>query len=952
MRGFFKLLLILLVSTMTIKPISAANDVIRIGFYVENIAEVNSQAYTVYAMTYLKKLFENIDVGMEFNYCIGDECADKLSNKQLDFVMNAPLELGDKLGVDIIDNRLGYRHTTLYANENFSYYSFNDFLEIPNMKIGIVSGSKEQRDYEELLSISKYDIDAMEYNSLQAMIEAMEKDEIQGFIYKDLPKGYPYYAITKIKTYGAFFATTHNNPYIDTLIKGMDALNAVSITFEEDLFNKHFMLQNILTSNLNEEELAYIEKNKTVTIAVNPNYGTVESIIDKKLYGITAYIIDMIESRTGLDIQLYETSSYKESVKLFNEGKVDLISGTLNQFNNQITHGLYTKSYLSIPVYNYYNIENAAKKLNNMALLKAFDYSSEFVRQNYQSINIIELETPIEALNMVESGMADIVSLNQFIGDQLVKNNNYKNIGSTTFTTYYDEMAFAVSKNNPVLFTIIYKSLSQISDADIQEAIYQNTLSNNIGQTLISYIEQNPIIVTVIVGLIFSLIVIILLILINQKSRFNKYVSEVAYSDEITGYGNLAYFRKEARRRLNHATNSMHFVLVTVRISKLNNVNILLGASEGEKLLIAVARIINKTLSSDETFGRSTKDEFLVLKRFEDYSNVSDWLLVVQHLLDTYLVNNNIKTRVYLNAGIFEVIDHKSSVDDCIEKANYALKSIEDNTELKYVFYDFRLNDEILLENKIESMMENAIKSEEFEVYLQPKFSLLDNKIIGAEALIRWNSVSEGMLYPDQFIPLFEKNGFIKRLDYFVYEKVLAYLADYPNQHKKMIPISFNLSRIHLHNPQLVEELVMMANNYNVDPSFIEIELTETAFIERSGDIIEIMQQLKDIGFRISMDDFGTGYSSLNLLKDMPLDIVKIDKSFLAKESIKGNDRIVLQSIVSMAKALGLDVICEGVETNDQAEFLRQIGCFQAQGYLYSRPISIAEFDKLARNNE
>ncbi len=263
------------------------------------------------------------------------------------------------------------------------------------------------------------------------------------------------------------------------------------------------------------------------------------------------------------------------------------------------------------------------------------------------------------------------------------------------------------------------------------------------------------------------------------------------------------------------------------------------------------------------------------------------------------------------------------------------------------VFYDDLDRVQMLKEKKMENTMEQALANGEFIVYLQPKINLAKSEIVGAEALVRWNSPKDGLISPGEFIPFFEKNGFIVKLDLYVFDCVCRLLKDWNARGIKAVPISVNLSRNHLSDPQFLERFEAIQKKYGVASSLLEFELTETVVFENLELLKNVIEQIHAAGFQCSMDDFGSGYSSLNVLKEIPVDILKLDGVFFDKEGDpRGND--VVESAIELARKLGMKTVAEGVETFSQVEFLKNAACDMVQGYVFSKPLSIENFEILA----
>nr|MCR5774021.1 EAL domain-containing protein [Lachnospiraceae bacterium] len=275
-------------------------------------------------------------------------------------------------------------------------------------------------------------------------------------------------------------------------------------------------------------------------------------------------------------------------------------------------------------------------------------------------------------------------------------------------------------------------------------------------------------------------------------------------------------------------------------------------------------------------------------------------------------------------------------------------KNIKGTTLTNFNVYDDNIRLKDNQQAELESEMEIALERHEFVMFLQPKVSLDSNAICGAEALVRWMHPLKGIRMPGDFLPLFESNGFIKRIDEFMWEETAKYLARL-SELGYSIPVSVNVSRLHIGNTDLVTELSGLVKKYSIDPSKLELEITETLFTEDTGSLYSIMQELKNVGFTIEMDDFGSGYSSLNMLKDAPVDVIKIDRFFLDEVIDTKRGKIIVANSIKMSKELGMRTIAEGVETKEQAEFLRNSGCDIAQGYFYSKPIPTEEFEALLK---
>ncbi|MDC4240210.1 MULTISPECIES: EAL domain-containing protein [Clostridium] len=249
---------------------------------------------------------------------------------------------------------------------------------------------------------------------------------------------------------------------------------------------------------------------------------------------------------------------------------------------------------------------------------------------------------------------------------------------------------------------------------------------------------------------------------------------------------------------------------------------------------------------------------------------------------------------------------------------------------------------------KREIYLHSALRNNEFDIYIQPKYSLKSESIVGAECLVRVNSKNKRVINTERFVYILEKDKSIIELDLYILEEACKIINRWSDNKFKLVPISVNVSRVTLiEDDTFITKLNDIINNYNIDTRFLEIEVTERVMLKDTNKIISVIKEIKDLGIKVSLDDFGSGYSSLTILKNLPIDTIKLDKLFLDKKDISEKGKIVIESIINMANRLGLEVVAEGVEYFEQAQVLKNLGCEIVQGYLYGRPTNISDFEKL-----
>lgn len=412
--------------------------------------------------------------------------------------------------------------------------------------------------------------------------------------------------------------------------------------------------------------------------------------------------------------------------------------------------------------------------------------------------------------------------------------------------------------------------------------------------------------------------------------------------DRLTGIYSRDYFDKVAREILND-NEDVNFAIIEVDINRLTIINELYGVDEGDNVLKYMGQLLDDVFGTVpySVYARVQADLFVIMCPFDE-DLIEEYIEEIEEGMRTYSKRINID--ILLSFGVYECVERSMHVQIMRDRAKLALKTVKGNYISHCAYYDQSMHDKITMEQEVVQHMRSALDNREFVVYYQPKHSLDDDRIIGAEALVRWISPERGMISPGIFIPIFEENGFIMNLDQYVWEETCKFIRKLLDEGVQIKPISVNVSRVNLYNSELVDTICKLVEKYNIPPSMLELEFTESAYVDNPGLMLQTMSALQKYGFKVEMDDFGSGYSSLNMLKDVPVDVLKIDLNFLSKTSNSDKAITIMTSILRMSKWLGIPSIVEGVETIEQINYLKSVGATSVQGYYYSRPIPETEY--------
>lgn len=430
---------------------------------------------------------------------------------------------------------------------------------------------------------------------------------------------------------------------------------------------------------------------------------------------------------------------------------------------------------------------------------------------------------------------------------------------------------------------------------------------------------------------------------VDSVTRAEQALRFRAEYDPLTGAYNMQTFFEKAGHLIRQDAGGSYYI-VRFDVAGFKGINEMFGLEEGDRLLRAIAHLVRENLhKSKETFARLSGDIFAVCLS-GDRQRVREFVEWLSGQINDYTQ----AYRVMLFFGICPVATRKTPVHVLCDWAFLALKTVKGSDLTNYAFYDGALRQRVLDENYIKDQMHEALEKKQFVLYLQPKVQISTGRIVGAEALARWLHPEDGLILPNRFVPLFERNGFIIRFDEYIWELTCKMLRHWLDKGYRPTPVSINVSRMHFNDDKFCNKLLRLTDTYNLPRHLLELELTESAFFESEKTLVRVMQDLQGQGFHFSMDDFGTGYSSLSTLRSLPFNIVKLDRAFISDGTDNERSRIVARNTIEMARQLQMKIIAEGVETMEQARFLLSIGCNYAQGYYYARPVDVEEFEVLS----
>ena len=942
---------------LTLKA-NAAEKVIKIGYIEQgNFIDENYGNYTGYGVEYLEKISEY--TGWQYEYILDtwENCLSKLENGEIDLVCTAQYteERAEKYLYSTIP--LGYEYTILYADEESDIY-FEDYEAMENLRVGMLNGSYHSDAFNTASQEYQLEYQAVYFETEPEIMEALENGEIElaavGSLYSNSDA-------KAVGIYGAcpFYCITgkQNVELMEDLNSALEQIKIEHSDLETELSSKYYNDGKISSNPLfTREQHEYIENAEPITVKLMLGSKPLSYLEDGEPEGIFVDYIKLLSEKSGLefDIQLQSspTTMEEETAKILEDDYVMLRAKRALQNSDAGQQLISTNTLFSTQLAYVMKRDKVADGLAQdavFAVTSEMGYLVPLLEATSEEYSVEYYDSTEACLEAVIDGKADVAIQDAYMITYLMQKPKYADkLAECPGDDFYNGMCLIAAPDDQMLVDILNKTIHHITTEEQENIVTMELLMNpyeqGIGDLLYQY--WLPLLIIVLVILI-ALIIYTSLMKGMTQLQLQKQESEILQKkvqrDPVSKAYNRAYFYEKATEIIKNSTEDMCIVMMDIMNFKV--VNDLYGMANGDRVLSQVARELEK-LGRDKEFlvARFSGDHFYMCMKKADFETIK-----FPKKFKASLGNMELN----VSYGVFFIDDQKDvPINIMCDRASLAAHNKE-NRVVDYIrYYSDAERTKILKEQEIENEMEQAMDERQFCVYVQPKYDLSREKIVGGEALVRWKHPKKGMIPPIDFIGVFEKNGFIIKLDYFVWEETCKLLSKLKKEGYGGYPISINVSRAHFYGNELLEKLQSLVEKYEIDPQELELEITETICAEDPEIIYRKVRKLQEAGFKVAMDDFGSGYSSLNMLKEMPLDIIKMDLKFLDGGDNEEKSHYILQTLISLAQNMKLLVVVEGVETKVQVEFLRGIGSYYAQGYYFSKPVESATYESMLKENK
>lgn len=908
--------------------------------------------------------------GWRYEYVPGtwQECIDRLADGRIDLLSFVQKTEERERWFDFSAVPIAHYHAVLTTLSSNTVYSPGNYAALNGIRVGSLRGAAQVQDLKAFAAENGFSYRLQEYGESSELLLALQSGAIDAILqdnFRMLSDAES--VIAKFAPRTVYCAVRKGDAaLLEDLENAMKQLSLDRPALEKDLMEKYYAANVRKSFSLTAEEKSFLEQLPVLRVVSSTPRAPLNLFQDGSYRGINADILAYVCSQLGIQYEFVPTASYRETLSLLQKGEADLACGFYTDYawaeQNRVQ---LTSPYLSLQ-YSAVRRRGPLPENPNVAAVRGYRSSEIYVQANYPDERIAWYDSEEACIKAVSSGKQDLTFTSSYVAENILSTYRYSNL-TATVTKFSHDLSFATSRDcPPMLNFLIDRALRSLSADDVSSIVARYTLLQKPQLGWYAFIYRNPLTSLSLLFLISAVILVLLAIMLRTKNRHRREMETLLHVDDVTGFPSQLCFIEETEKLLHTRAGTpyplvfnddlpeqplqMHshsrLAMLYMDIRKFKYINDTFGHSYGDRMLCTICASIEASLRPGEHFCRSYADHFAVLLRFRSEADLEKRIVALEDAI-CKAADKTFHYAVQLQTGIYLLHPNEKSAEKAIDRAHYAKDSIQDTFINTHAYYDDTMRLQVRMEKVLEQEMLPALEKREFEAYFQPRYDIAARRVIGAEALVRWNHPSKGLLFPGSFVPYFEKNGFIVRLDLYMFEETCKCLRELIDEGLEPGPISCNFSRKHLQDSTLPERLHEIAKAYGVPPFLIETELTETMAMEDLEQVVDFANRLKRYGFLISIDDFGSGYSSIQLLYRIPIDILKLDKVYIQSLNQRKIEDEVISCVIRVAHNNGILVVCEGVETEEQEQFLVRHNCNLAQGYLYAKPMRFAAFHEL-----
>lgn len=933
---------------------AAEKRTVRVAFFpMEGYNEYREDGTcTGMDVEYLENLCEYVGWEIEYVTCDSwDGALQMLSDKKVDLVGSAQYSKERAEQYEYADLASGYTFGAIAVNSD-SQLAYEDFSIMGGITYGIVGSYIRKEEF--LAYLSDHGIfspKVKEYESTAELQEAMEKGEIDALVHSltEIREGQrvigrfapmPFYYITY----------PGNDEVMRDLNQGIADLKMNHPNLENELTAKYYESRLDQSILLTRGEKRYISKIKKLTVGYIDNYYPFSYESNGEFQGLARQMLEEMSISTGFKFTYVKVRNMSDARELLKNGNIDVLSCCGESAGDMKGSGtVLTKSFAQTPYVVVRKTSKKTEKIQTMAAEQGTVTEQKAADFAGPDVKIQTFDSQYDCLEAVRTDRVDAALCDGYLAEYLL-GSNYKMSSMEIYSVLSDMhlLYMAVRDEDTPLLGIMNKEVFETSDKMVNDYMLQDNFYSrmNIG----NFVRENSIPIILILSAVAVLIILVLYHMLRNSRR----IQSLMYKDTDFDIWNLNYLKYQASLKL-AAEKNAKFAIVYTDINQFKRYNALYGWNGGKRILELFIGVISEELDQEtDLYARNYGDHFIFFVKYEDITALERRLFGIEEKI-AQRIYEEIQIHMSILMGVCSIPQGETDIQLALSYGIQAVDSLKGSPANVVQVYDEVLRSQLKENHEREKLLESVDIDKDFVAYYQAKVDIRNERIIGAEALVRFKDpTADGAIRaPGFFVPYYEQTGRITDIDFFVMESVCKLLRRRLDEGKEVVPVSCNFSRLHFIKEGFSDKFEAMINKYRIPKELIEVEITETLVMEEleQQKIKDTVDILRKNGVHLSIDDFGSGYSSLGVFEQIPASVIKLDRSFLLNNENRSRQVKIMKNIVNLAKDLDAQVVCEGVENENDTELMMEIGAYVAQGYRYCKPIPEDEFEKRLDNN-
>lgn len=960
-RGATLLLVLILVITLWafVGSVGVVQGVekrtVRVGFFpMEGYNETRADgSRTGMDVEYLNALSDYVNWNIEYVECESwDDALTMLLNKQVDLVGSAQYSAERAKLYQYANLASGYTFGVIAVNGD-SEFAYEDFDAMRDAAFGVVgSYIRKEEFYEYMADHGILNPKVREYENTAALHAALNAGEIDALVHSLTEVREGQRVVGRFAPMPFYYITYQgNNDLVRELNQGIADVKMNRPGLENELMVKYYDNRLDQTILLTNSEKQYITEKGTLTVGYLDGYYPFSYENEEVYMGLSRQVLEEVSVSTGLLFDYVRLESMEDAKKALRNGNIDILSYCGEAAGRMQSDGLaVTKVYAQVPQVIIMKRNDKSDAINVLAVEES--NASEMAVQNFTDENTILLpySTQLESLNAVKSGEADAAICDGYLAEYLLGSQlRFNGMEIHSVLSDVNSIYMLVADNeDTLLLGILNKELLEVSDKMVNDYMLQDNFYSKM--SMANFISDHSISIILILSCCAVAVILVLFFLLRNSMR----VQKLMYKDTEFNIWNLNYLRYRAAQKL-AADKSSNYAVAYTDIGQFKSYNALYGWNAGQRILELVIKTLSEEVDNKrELYARSYSSHFVLFMKYENVEALRSRLMDIADKISSRIYEK-VDTHMSLAIGVGCLENGNDDLQRALSEGIQLVDSLKNSYSNAVQIYDDKLRAQLRETHEREKLLESVDINDNFVAYYQAKVDIRNEKIVGAEALIRFKDpTADGAIRtPWFFVPYYERTGRIKEIDFFVMESVCKMLRRRIDADKNVVPVSCNFSRMHFTEDGFPEKFESIIDKYQIPKELIEVEITETLVVEdvQQQKVKEIVDILREKGVHLSIDDFGSGYSSLGVFEQIPASVIKLDRSFLLNNENRTRQVHIMKNIVNLAQDLNAQVVCEGVETEDDTELMMEIGAYVAQGYRYCKPVPEDVFEKMLEEN-